>query len=97
MEAMIRLAPDDKCPCESGRVLRRCCLSAGGVLRPVAAVTCPAEPKTGIRNDGCYAAALADCSIDVSRKHISARRCSSSLPHRGATIVYETTEIGSQL
>lgn len=69
MEAMIRLSPDDKCPCESGRVLRSCCLTEDGVLRPVAAVTCPAGPRTGIRNDGCYAAALADCSADLSREH----------------------------
>ena len=35
----------------------------------MAAVSCPTEPKTGIRNDGCYAAALADCSTDLSREH----------------------------
>ena len=38
IEAMIRLSADDKCPCESGRVLRNCCLKPDGALRPVAAV-----------------------------------------------------------
>src|SRR5271163_1432409 len=66
---MIRLSSEERCPCESGKVLRSCCLAADGALRPVAAVTCPAAPKTGIRNDACYAAALADCSADISREH----------------------------
>jgi hypothetical protein len=66
---MVRLSPDDKCPCESGRMLRSCCLTVDGALRPATAVTCPPGPKTGIRNEGCYAAALADCSADISREH----------------------------
>jgi len=66
---MIRLSPDEGCPCESGRVLRSCCLTVDGALRPVAAVTCPPAPRTGIRNGRCYAAALADCSPDISREH----------------------------
>ena len=66
---MIRLSPDEKCPCESGRLLRSCCLTVDGALQPSSAVTYPPSPKTGIRNDGCYAAALADCSADISREH----------------------------
>src|SRR5690242_17613456 len=68
-EPMIRLSPDEQCPCESGRVLRSCCLTRDGALRPLAALTCPPSPRTGIRNIGCYAAALADCSNDLSREH----------------------------
>lgn len=66
---MIRLSPGEKCPCESGRMLRNCCLTADGALRHVAAVTRPAAPKTGIWNEACYAGALADCSDDISREH----------------------------
>jgi len=33
------------------------------------AVTRTPAPQTGIRNEGCYAAALADCSADISREH----------------------------
>ncbi len=66
---MIRLFPDEKCPCESGRVLGNCCMKPDGELKPVAAVTHTAAPRMGIRNDGCYAAALADCSADISREH----------------------------
>lgn len=50
-------------------MLRNCCLKPGGELRPVAAVMRKPAPKTGIRNDACYAAALADCSADISREH----------------------------
>jgi hypothetical protein len=66
---VIRPPPDEACPCESSRMLRSCCLTPDGALRPVAAATCPAGPKTGIRNDACYAAALADCWADISREH----------------------------
>jgi hypothetical protein len=65
---MIRLSAEDKRPCESGGALQNCCLKAGE-LRPVAAVTRTSGPRTGIRNEGCYAAAFADCSPDVSREH----------------------------
>jgi hypothetical protein len=66
---MIKLSIDDKCPCESGRVLRECCLRAGGELKPTATMTRTPAPTTGIRNSGCYAAGLADCSADISREH----------------------------
>jgi len=69
IEVMMRLSGDDKCPCESERVLRNCCLKLDGELRPVAAFTRAPAPKTSIRNKGCYAAALADCSPDISREH----------------------------
>jgi hypothetical protein len=49
-------------------VLRECCLRAGE-LKPAATVTRASVPKTGIRNSGCYAGALADCSADISREH----------------------------
>ena len=50
-------------------MLRSGCLTVDGALRPVAAVTCPPASKRGIRNDVCYAPALADCSADISREH----------------------------
>ncbi|MGB8411395.1 MAG: hypothetical protein WCE23_01075 [Candidatus Binatus sp.] len=50
-------------------MLRNCCLKQGGELRPVGAVTRTPAPTTGIRNKGCYAAAFADCSADISREH----------------------------
>ena len=129
---MIRLSPDEKCRCASGRVLRSCCLTVDGALRPVAAVTSPLASKRGIRNDG-YAAALADCSADISREHYISHALlrllsiegrvtvghayrpqglrfmtdscekvihfgwDDGLPHRGATIEYQTAGIRSQL
>src|ERR1700687_3518444 len=66
---MITLNPDDACPCGSGNIFRACCLGADGGFKPVASVTrCP-PPRTGTRTKGCYAAALADCSPDLSREH----------------------------
>jgi hypothetical protein len=66
---MIRLNPNDECPCGSGNPLRACCLGADGDLKPIASVTrCP-PPRTGIGTKGCYAAPLADCSPDLSREH----------------------------
>ncbi|MBI3781927.1 MAG: SEC-C domain-containing protein [Deltaproteobacteria bacterium] len=70
---MIELSPNDACPCESGRILRECCLGAEGDLRPVASVTRCQAPKTGAQTKGCYAAALADCSADLSREHFISR------------------------
>jgi len=66
---MVQLCVDDKCPCGSGRVPRECCLKAGGELRPMATVTRAPVPQTDIRNGGCYASGLADCSADISREH----------------------------
>jgi hypothetical protein len=50
-------------------MLRGCCLRAGGELKPAATLTRAPSPKTGIRNSGCYAYALADCSANISREH----------------------------
>ena len=50
-------------------MLANCCLRPDGELRPVAAVTHTPAPRTGVRNEGCYAAALTDCSPDISREH----------------------------
>src|SRR5271169_5801022 len=67
-KAMVNLCVDDKCPCGSGKVLRECCLK-DGQIRSMSTVTRAPVPQTGIRNSGCYARGLADCSADISREH----------------------------
>ncbi len=84
---MIRLSPDGACPCESGRLLRNCCLNADGQLRPLAAVTCTSTPRTGIRNNRCYAAELADCSAELSREHYVSRALLNLLSIEGTVTI----------
>lgn len=64
----IRIDPLGACPCESGKIMNKCCLR-NGALRPRSALHGLSRPKTGYSHASCYAAPLADCSPDISREH----------------------------
>jgi len=67
--ADFRFDTECPCPCESGELIKNCCLRPKGILRPKPCVTKPAAPKTGVKNPRCYAGELADCSNKISREH----------------------------
>jgi hypothetical protein len=60
---------NDKCPCESSRKAKKCCLLAPGrfLKNPIRLET--PGPKTNITNEGCLAAFTYDCSDKLSREH----------------------------
>jgi hypothetical protein len=85
---MIRLDPNkDSCPCESGSLLRNCCLDANGTLRTTPSVTRPPPPKTGFSNPRCYASELADCSRILSREHPISHGILKVLSHDGLVTI----------
>jgi hypothetical protein len=58
----------DICPClVSGKTFEKCCARYNS--KPLYAVTRTPDPKTGIKNSGCYASAFSDCSTKISREH----------------------------
>jgi hypothetical protein len=59
----------DMCPCESGKLIKDCCLRPSWILRPKPFIPKPPLPKTGIKNPKCYATELADCSGKISGEH----------------------------
>jgi hypothetical protein len=60
----------DNCPCGQGKRVQDCsCLAPDGTLRPRQARTIPPPPKTTFANPKCYAAALHDCSSEISGEH----------------------------
>jgi hypothetical protein len=81
---MIRIDPNsDLCPCESGSLVRDCCLGPDGTLRTTPSITEPPPPKTGLSNPGCYASRLADCSQVLSREHPVSHGILKELSHDG--------------
>lgn len=52
----------DFCICESGKLIKDCCLTE-------TVSTVPPPPKTGFSHPRCYAHALNDCSNKLSREH----------------------------
>jgi hypothetical protein len=66
---VVPVNPADPCPCGSGKALQSCCLHVDGSLRPAACSTRPPGRLTGFANPDCYAAALGDCSPELSREH----------------------------
>lgn len=59
----------DACPCESGRIVRTCCLSKDGVLRPPRTLVRFKQPKIAHSNPKCYCSGLECCSRNLSREH----------------------------
>lgn len=60
---------DMSCPCGSEKKLRYCCRKRSGKIKPdFARIKTPGK-KTGYHNPKCYAAALGDCSEDLSGEH----------------------------
>src|SRR5438445_12201503 len=67
---MIYFNPNtDLCPCESGKLLRDCCMGPDNRLRTSPSVVRPRGQKTGFSNVRCYASEIADCSRKLSREH----------------------------
>jgi hypothetical protein len=62
------ISPDTPCPCGTEKDAGRCCLTRSGFVKKAAGCS-PPPPKTGRKNDGCYAAILGDCSPKLSREH----------------------------
>src|SRR5215469_15081076 len=82
---MIRLNPDvDLCPCESGRLLRQCCLGPNGTFKTTPCITQPPRPQTGLANPRCYAGKLEDCSNALSREHFISHGILKALSQEGA-------------
>lgn len=69
MNRGIALNPGYLCACESGKLFRECCLQGSGrILTAPNNIETPL-PHTGLSNPSCYAAPLADCSLNMSREH----------------------------
>jgi hypothetical protein len=62
------LRKTDLCPCQSRRESKNCCWR-GSRFYTAACVTGPTPPQTRISHPKCYAAALRDCSQEISREH----------------------------
>jgi hypothetical protein len=73
MTRQIRLHQHDPCPCESGKLLRDCCLLPTGHLRKEPPSLLPPGPGTGHAQSGCYLASTMDCSRDISAEHYMSR------------------------
>ncbi len=58
----------DRCPCESGKLARACCLSRYRAQK-VEADTRPRGQRTGFAHPDCYATALNDCSVTITGEH----------------------------
>jgi hypothetical protein len=85
---MIRLDPDkDLCPCDSGKLLRVCCLGPDNTFKTTPSVTRPSGSKTGFANPRCYAARLEDCSQALSREHFITHAILKALSHSGVVKV----------
>jgi hypothetical protein len=64
-----RLSLTDRCPCDSGLLIKSCCRRRDGTLRPRQAKTRPRTPATDYANARCYAATLDDCSTKITGEH----------------------------
>lgn len=79
----------DLCPCESGKLIKDCCLQATGILRPKPFIPQLSAPKTGIRNPKCYAAELINCSDKISGEHYISHSILRELSEDGVTVEIE--------
>jgi hypothetical protein len=79
----------DLCPCESGKLIKDCCLRCDRILRPKPFIPRPPVPKTGHRNQKCYAAALADCSDKISGEHYISHGILKALSNDGVSVEVE--------
>ncbi len=77
----------DLCPCESGKLLRACCIDSNNTFRTTPANLLPPAPKTGLANPGCYASQLADCCDALSREHFISHAILKWLSHDGLVTV----------
>ncbi len=85
---MIRLDPNkDQCPCESGKLLRDCCMGPNNTFKTTPSVTGPPPPKTGLSNPRCYASQLADCSQRLSKEHFISHGILKLLSHDGLVTI----------
>lgn len=65
--------PDGPCPCNSGKLLRQCCLSPIGQIRKQIPALCPPAPQTRYSHPHCYLSGTQDCSLDLSAEHYISR------------------------
>lgn len=79
----------DLCPCESGKLIKDCCLRPKGILRPKPFIPKIPDPKTGIKNLRCYAAEFANCSEKISGEHYISHSILKELSDDGITVEIE--------
>jgi hypothetical protein len=73
MAKQIKLRPDHRCPCGSGKLVRDCCALPSGHLRKQVPSLTPPPPFTGHAQLGCYLATTRNCSPNLSAEHYISR------------------------
>jgi hypothetical protein len=79
----------DPCPCESGKLIKDCCLRPKDILRPRPFLPSTPAPKTGLSTPRCYAADLADCSEKISGEHYISHGILRELSEDGVAVEVE--------
>jgi hypothetical protein len=79
--------PQDPCPCESGSLLRDCCLLKTGELRKEVPSLQPQGPSSGLRQSRCYLASTEDCSSKLTGEHYMSRTVLDAFPGTPAVAI----------
>lgn len=81
-----RFRKDEPCPCDSGKVIRDCCLRADGRLLPLICKT--VVPAVGeFQHPKCYASELRNCSQTITAEHFVSEGVLNDLQEGGRLMV----------